>query len=149
MRFISNFYAIFFQFLCNVFSIYFQFIFQLLCNFMQFINEKYVHTLKVNFDGTLKKANRVALSLCLSAARSLFYFHSIRCTQTAALRKLSLQSTKNESGSGKFNSFFMVITQVFKKIREFLSQFDEKSSKLLKDSRLPHLLRRLTLILTL
>ena len=55
--------------------------------------------------GHWRKQIAFALSLCLSAARSLFYFHSIRCTQTAALRKLSLQSTKNESGSGKFNSF--------------------------------------------
>ena len=97
MQFISNFYAIYFQFLCNLFSNFYATYLQFLCNLAV---KKYV-LWKVNFDGTLKKANRVCsltLSLCC-AILVLLSFNSVHtdcCTSKAFSTKYQKRKRKRE-----------------------------------------------------
>lgn len=97
MQFIFNFYAIYFRFLCKFFSNFYATYLQFLYNS---VVKKYV-LWKVNFDGTLKKANRVCsltLSLCC-AILVLLSFNSVHtdcCTSKAFSTKYQKRKRKRE-----------------------------------------------------
>ena len=119
MQFISNSYAIYFQFLCNLVSNFYATYLQFLYNSLV---KKYVLS-KVNFDGTLKKANRVcSLTLSLCCVRDpCFTF-----IQFGAHRLLHFESflykvpkTKAEAGNSTL-SYAMVFNYLNSKIHEFI-----------------------------
>ena len=125
MQFNSNFYAIYFQFLCNLFSNFYATYLQFLCNLAV---KKYV-LWKVNFDGTLKKANRVCsltLSLCC-AILVLLSFNSVHtdcCTSKAFSTKYQKRKRKREIQL--FPMLWYLITyQKNTRISSFF-QFDKK-----------------------
>ena len=113
-----NFHAIYFQFLCNLFSNFYATYLQFLCNLAV---KKYV-LWKVNFDGTLKKANRVCsltLSLCC-AILVLLSFNSVHtdcCTSKAFSTKYQKRKRKREI---QLFPMLWYLIPYQKKIRQYL-----------------------------
>ena len=132
MQFNSNFYAIYFQFLCNLFSNFYATYLQFLCNLAV---KKYV-LWKVNFDGTLKKANRVCsltLSLCC-AILVLLSFNSVHtdcCTSKAFSTKYQKRKRKREIQL--FPMLWYLITYQKKYANIFFFPVWQKKINLLKD----------------
>ena len=132
MQFNSNFYAIYFQFLCNLFSNFYATYLQFLCNLAV---KKYV-LWKVNFDGTLKKANRVCsltLSLCC-AILVLLSFNSVHtdcCTSKAFSTKYQKRKRKREIQL--FPTLWYLITYQKNYANIFSFPVWQKKNNLLKD----------------
>ena len=125
MQFIFNFYAIYFRFLCKFFSNFYATYLQFLYNSLV---KKYVLS-KVNFDGTLKKANCVCsltLSLCC-AILVLLSFNSVHtdcCTSKAFSTKYQKRKRKREIQL--FPMLWYLIAHSKKYANFFFFQLDKK-----------------------
>ena len=132
MQFIFNFYAIYFRFLgkkiSNFYATYLQFLYNSLV-------KKYVLS-KVNFDGTLKKANCVCsltLSLCC-AILVLLSFNSVHtdcCTSKAFSTKYQKRKRKREIQLFPMLWYLIIYQKKYANI--FFFPVWQKKNNLLKD----------------